>query len=140
MNLTDHFTLAELTVTSTGLKNEPTQEQVKNLIALCENILEPLRLKFGRPIKINSGYRSIMVNARVGGSATSSHCKAEAADLSCQDNAAIFHIIRQQLPFDQLIWEGGDDKQPDWVHVSFRRNGNNRKQVLKMKNGKYSSY
>ena len=136
MKLTKNFTLEELTITSVSGENNPSTVQIEALQRLAINVLQPLRDSFGQPIQINSGFRSEVVNKKVGGSPTSSHCKGEAADLSCSDNSAIFHIIRKQLIFDQLIWEAGDDKQPGWVHVSYRES-NNRNQVLRMRNGKY---
>lgn len=136
MQLSKNFTLAELTVTQVSAENEPSSLQIEALRKLVENVLQPLRDAYGKPIRVNSGFRSLAVNKKVGGSATSSHCKGEAADLSCDNNAAIFRIIREQLEFDQLIWEAGDDHQPAWVHVSYRE-GNNRHQVLRMINGKY---
>lgn len=136
MKLSNNFTIEELTATNVSDENEPSTNEIAALQRLVDNVLQPLRDIYGKPIRINSGYRSHMVNKKVGGSATSSHCKGEAADISCENNAALFVIIRDQLPFDQLIWESGNDEQPDWVHVSYRE-GNNRKQVLKMINGKY---
>ena len=132
-----HFTINELTHTGTGLPNVPNNEQLKNLVALVDNILDPLREKFGHPITISSAFRSNAVNIKVKGAATSQHLKGQAADLKCSDNAKLFDIIRKELPFDQLIWEAGDDTQPSWVHVSFNA-GHNRGEVLKMKNGKYT--
>lgn len=140
MRITKNFTLEELTVTSTRILNKPSSEQIANLKLLAENVLQPLREVYGHPIKINSGFRSKAVNTAVNGSTTSSHCNGEAADLDCADNVAIFDIIRNEpLPFDQLIWEAGNDMSPDWVHVSYRE-GRNRNQVLRMKNGKYSAF
>lgn len=137
MKITENFTLEELTVTSTGILNEPNPEQIANLRLLAENILQPLRNIYASPIHVNSGFRSKAVNIAVHGSPTSSHCNGEAADLDCADNVAIFEIIRNEpLPFDQLIWEAGNDMSPDWIHVSYR-NGHNRNQVLRMINGKY---
>lgn len=132
MNLSENFTLEELTVTSVNADNTPTQEHIANLQRLVDNVLQPLRKMYGKPIKINSGYRSEVVNKKVSGSPTSSHCKGEAADLDCEDNAMLFSIICEMLPFDQVI----NESNFSWVHVSFR-NGNNRKQALKMVNGKY---
>lgn len=132
MNLSENFTLEELTVTSVDADNTPTQEHIANLQRLVDNVLQPLRKMYGKPIKINSGYRSEAVNKKVGGSQTSSHCKGEAADLDCEDNAMLFSIICEMLPFDQVI----NESNYSWIHVSFR-NGNNRKQALKMINGKY---
>lgn len=135
MNLSTNFTLEELTATGTRLKNVPTERQKANIQALVNNVLQPVRDLYGHPIYVNSGFRSKAVNEAVGGAADSQHCLGEAADLDCADNARLFYLIREHLPFDQLIWEGGDSSQPAWVHVSFKAN---RKEVLKMKkvNGK----
>ena len=131
--LSKNFTLAELTVTSTGLPNKPTEAEIANLQALVTKVLQPLRELYGKPIKVNSGYRSAVVNRAIGGATNSQHSTGEAADLDAADNTSLFLLIRQFLPFDQLIWEGGTDTQPDWIHVSFRASGNNRKQVMRMR-------
>ena len=136
MQLSDNFTLEELMVTNSLLPNNPGQAEIENLQMLVLNVLQPLRMFFGMPIRVNSGYRSVMVNQAVGGSPVSQHCFGMAADLDSSDNAMMFQIIRNQLPFDQLIWEGGNDSQPAWVHVSFNKMGN-RRQVLRMINGNY---
>lgn len=136
MRLSENFTLDELTVTGTGLLNVPTPGELDNLKLLVEHVLQPLREAYGQPIRVTSGFRSMAVNASVGGAATSQHTKGEAVDLVCRDNAAIFRIIRDRLPFDQLIWEKGDDMEPDWVHVSYKPFGG-RREVLRFKNGKY---
>ena len=136
MRLTENFSLAELTVTSTGLPNQPNALQLENLKALAKKVLQPVRDLYGQPITVNSGFRSVSVNISVGGSKTSQHCKGEAADLDCDDNAVLFKLIRENLEFDQLIWEGGNDTAPDWVHVSYSTI-RNRKQVLRMKLGQY---
>lgn len=132
MNLSKNFTLAELTVTNQQLPNMPGANEIQNLTVLCSKILQPLRDQLGKPIKINSGYRSTAVNKAIGGAPTSQHCTGEAADLDYGDNAMLFNLIRSHFDFDQLIWEGGDDKQPAWVHVSYKAKAN-RKQVLRMK-------
>jgi hypothetical protein len=134
MNLSKNFTLAELTATSSHLPNVPTEKEITNLTALVQNVLQPLRDKYGKPICVNSGYRSLEVNKEQGGTIKplSQHCKGEAADLNTDDNAHLFNLIREHFDFDQLIWEGGNDHQPDWVHVSYKVKGN-RKQVLRMK-------
>lgn len=131
--MTKNFTLKELCVTKTGIHNEPNAEQKEALRLLAVNILQPARDALG-PIKVTSGFRNAKVNAAIGGSRTSQHMKAEAADLQCDDNAALFKFIKT-LEFDQLIWEFGDKEQPDWVHVSFAKK--NRKEILKAskKNG-----
>lgn len=130
MNLTKHFTLAEMTVSQSaardGIKNTPSASQAENLRLLCENILEPLRLRVRRPVVINSGFRSASVNRRIGGSNKSQHCKGEAADLIIpgMEVAEVAMLIRRMnLPYDQLIDEFGQ-----WVHVSF--SPRNRRQFL----------
>lgn len=138
MQLTENFTLEELTATSTMLPNRPNDAQLYALKQLAVNVLQPLRDLYGKSIEVNSGFRSISVNLSVGGVSTSQHCKGEAADLSCDDNAAIFNLVRNNLEFDQLIWEGGNDVAPAWVHVSYKSSGN-RHNVLKMRNGKYTA-
>ena len=132
MKLTENFTLEELTVSSISGDNTPSEIQIEALRQLAINVLQPLREIFGSPIRINSGFRSQVINKKVGGSPSSQHCKGEAADLSCSDNAAIFRIIYNELPFDQIIWEAGDDNKPDWIHVSYKSNGPNRKEALRM--------
>lgn len=130
MNLSKNFTLEELTVTSAHLPNTPTETEIARLTALVQNVLQPARELLGKPVRINSGFRSVDVNKAVGGADSSQHCLGEAADLDCADNAQLFQLIRTHLPFDQLIWEGGNDIQPEWVHVSYKAN---RKEVLKMR-------
>ena len=145
MNLSAHVTLAEFenspTATTHGINNKMNESQIASAKLLCENVFEPLRLYLNTPIKINSGYRSAQLNKMIKGSLTSQHCKAEALDLHI--GAKGFHFIKDKLEFDQLIWEFGNDEQPSWVHVSYKK-GRNRKQVLKAykQNGKtkYSSY
>ena len=131
--MTKNFTLKELCVTKTGIHNEPNAEQKEALRLLAVNILQPARDALGA-ITVTSGFRNAKVNAAIGGSRTSQHMKGEAADLQCDDNAALFKFIKT-LEFDQLIWEFGDKEQPDWVHVSFAKK--NRKEILKAtkKNG-----
>jgi len=139
MKLSENFTLKELTTTNTGLSNVPNADQVENLKQLVENVLQPLRDAYGMPIQVTSGFRSLSVNAKIGGAATSQHTKGQAVDIVCRDNAKAFHIIRDMLPFDQLIWEKGNDMEPDWVHVSFKESGN-RWQVLRFDGRKYSNF
>ena len=133
MKLSNDFTLEMLTATSSHLKNVPTEKEIAKLTLLVQQVLQPLLIKFGKPIHVNSGYRSLMVNKEQGGSIIplSQHCKGEAADITTKDNARLFHMIRFCFDFDQLIWEGGTDAQPAWVHVSYKAKGN-RKMVLRM--------
>lgn len=136
MKLSENFTLEEMCVTNTGLENMPGKNEVQNLAELIKNVLQPLRNIAG-PIRINSGFRSQQVNKKVGGVPSSQHTTGEAADISGANNAELFRIIREKFIFDQLIWEGGDDNQPAWIHVSYKSHGN-REEVLKMRNGKYA--
>lgn len=128
MKITKNFTLEEMTHSDTALRlridNQPDEEAQYALLALCENVLQPLRDRLGKPITINSGYRSIELNKSVGGSGTSQHCKGEAADLSGDIKGIFTTLIDSSLPFDQLIWEN------TWVHISHRKNGYNRHQIL----------
>ena len=126
-----YFTINELIKTSTGISNIPNAEQVANLIYLVENLLDKAREELAMPITVTSGYRSEAVNRRVGGVANSQHTKGEAVDLVCGDNAKLFNILKT-MNFDQLIWEKGNNIQPAWVHVSLKRIGINRKQVIRL--------
>lgn len=128
-----HFTIHELSQTGTGLPNNPSPQVIARLRALGDNVLDPLREAMGFPIRVNSGYRSPQVNRAVGGSPSSQHIRGEAADITCRDNARAFRYIKEHLDFDQLIWERGDDKAPRWIHVSYRTDRPNRKQVLRIK-------
>ena len=142
MKLSENFTLAELTKSSTatrlGIDNTPTPEQLENLLELCNKVLQPLRDAIG-PIRISSGLRVPALNKAIGGSKTSQHCaiNGAAADIDVEDNKKVFDYIKDNIQFDQLIWEFGNEKQPDWVHVSYHY-GKNRGQILRAvkKNGK----
>ena len=135
MQLTNNFSLIELTSSETavrkGIDNTPSHEVVLNLKSLCENILQPVRNKYGKSINITSGYRSPKLNKAIGGSSSSDHCFGYAADFTVpfEDYAAVFEILKS-YNFDQLIWEFGTSTAPQWIHVSFRPAGN-RRQVLK---------
>jgi len=136
MKIGKHFTLEELTKTKSGLPNKPNLTEQQALSELVKNILDPLRDMYDHPINVNSGYRSKAVNiaANNGKDLPSQHCRGEAADIDTdEDNALLFRLIRDNFTFDQLIWEGGDDLNPAWVHVSYRADGKNRKQKLRMK-------
>jgi hypothetical protein len=144
MNLSAHVTLAEFenspTATTHGINNKMNESQIASAKLLCENVFEPLRIHLNTPIKISSGFRCVQLNKMIGGSKTSQHTKGEAMDIKI--GAKGFNFIKDNLNFDQLIWEFGNDDNPQWVHVSF--SSRNRKQVLKAskKNGKtiYSNY
>ena len=140
MKLSKYVSLAEVTRSDTakrkGIDNSPTAEHLENLKVICEDVFDKVREHFGVPLFISSGYRSAALNKAIGGSATSDHNLGRALDLD-QDghgngvtNADVFNYIKSNLDFDQLIWEFGTDKNPDWVHVGYRK-GSNRKQILK---------
>ena len=96
------------TATRLRIANVPSGEQVENLKHLCENVLEPLRRHLGRPVIINSGYRSVRLNNAVGGAPASQHLRGEAADIRVanrQELLDVMHFIMQETDFDQLIWE-----------------------------------
>lgn len=136
-----HFTISELCYSATakakGIYNEPTAAVADNLVRLTENILDPLRQAYGKPIKVNSGYRSKNLNKVVGGAATSQHVLGQASDIvgtpnNHYENAKLFNLaVNLNLPFCQLIWEKGDSIGPDWVHISYDRN-NIKRQVIKL--------
>jgi zinc D-Ala-D-Ala carboxypeptidase len=125
------------TAISKGIENIPNAVQLANMKLLAEKVFEPLREWSNEPIKINSMFRSEALNTAIGGAKGSQHCanSGSALDIDAtgsKTNADLFHYIKDNLTFDQLIWEFGDDKQPAWIHVSYKR-GANRGQVLKAK-------
>ena len=128
--LSTHFSLEELTFSQTairhGILNAPGPEEIRNLEALCQHVLEPAREALG-PIHVNSGFRNRLVNTLVGGSPTSQHMKGEAADLR-PGKATLQELLLwlyENVPFDQCIWEYGH-----WIHVSHVRNGTGRRELL----------
>jgi hypothetical protein len=130
-----YFTIAELSNSATakrkGIDNTPSREVVRNLTALTDNVLDPLRDAWGRPITVSSGYRSPRLNLAVGGVKTSQHQEGKAADLvagSREDNYKLFQLaIKLKLPYDQIIWE--KTATATWVHISYDP-ARNRRQIL----------
>jgi len=121
VNLSAHFTLAELTRTSSGQPNVPNAAETKALVALCSSLLEPVRAKFG-PVSIHSGYRSKAVNEAIGGAKSSQHMRGEAADFHCP-GATLEHVMRwivteSGLAYGQVILEGHTAGEPTWIHLS----------------------
>ena len=137
MNLTTNFTLAEMCKSETALRhdipNEPGEKEIGNIKLLCEKVLQPVRDHYGKGVKVNSGFRHPDVNAKVGGSKTSDHCRGQAADIEIPGvaNAELAEWIRDNLDFQQLILEFYTPGIPDsgWVHVSYVAE-DNKKQVL----------
>ena len=117
-----HFTLAELCHSNTagrlGMDNHPSPRAAQALLTLTEQVLDPLREWYGRPIYVNSGYRSPDLNRLVGGAERSYHLRGMAADIDArhrEENRRLFHYIRSHLPFTELIWERGGQ----WIHVAY---------------------
>lgn len=140
-NISKHITYREATYSPTAIKkgitNSPTEEQIRRMKVLAEKVLEPARVHFGKAIYYNSFFRSVTLNSIIGGSRTSDHQTGGAADADTRGqedftNAELFNWIKDNCEFDQLIWEFGNNDEPDWVHVSYRE-GENRNQVLRAK-------
>ena len=129
-----------------GIKNKPNEEQVENMKLLAEKVFEPLREWVDAPIKVNSMFRSLELNTALKGSKTSSHMKGEAMDITsmacgkenCKSNLEMFHWIKDNLEFDQLIWEFG--KEPKWLHVSYNKDKNRKQVLVTKKRGVYYTY
>ena len=122
------------TATRLGIDNTPNDEQLENMELVAEEVFEPLRAWVGGPIKINSFFRSPKLNTAIGGSSKSQHCKCQAIDIDDTfgraTNAEMYHFIKKHLDFDQMIWEFGDEDNPDWVHVSYVSSDKNRNRCL----------
>ena len=144
--ISDHISFKEGTFSATatrlGLPNAPSKEHLSNMQVLAKKVFEPLRVYVGGPIKINSFYRGPELNKAIGGSKKSQHCHGQAVDIDdvfgYKTNAQMYHWIKENLDFDQLIWEFGDDDNPDWVHISYVNDKDNRNRRLRAEriNGK----
>ena len=136
MKLSNNFSLSEFTDSNTaerrGIDNSPTAEHIHNMVALCENVLQPLRERIGKSIRVSSGYRSEALNDAIGGSKTSEHSKGMAADIKLivngENQSQILYntILAMDIQFSQMIWEFGDDDTPNLSHISFNPSDNNR--------------
>jgi len=149
--ISEHISYKEGTYSNTankyGIENVPNEKEIKCMQTVAEKVFEPLREWVGCPIKVNSFFRSKQLNTKIKGSAKSSHLKGQAIDITimscekenCKTNLDMFHYIRKNLDFDQLIWEYGTI--PKWLHVSYVSKKKNRKQVLVIKRpNKYYTY
>jgi hypothetical protein len=144
--ISKHISLREAiesyTAKRLGINNTPSDYHITNMVVIAENIFEPLRSWVGGPIKINSFFRSGDLNRAISGSKSSQHCEGRAMDIDDtyghKTNAEMYEYIKENLDFDQLIWEFGDDNNPDWVHVSYVSPEENRRRCLKAErvNGK----
>ena len=137
MQLSKNLSLKEAiksnTATRLGIDNKPEQWEINNLLAVAEKVFQPVRDHFGVPIGVSSGYRSKALNKAIG-SKYSQHMIGEALDIDADiygkvTNAEIFNYIKDNLEWDQMIWEFGDDDEPNWVHVSYKESGFNRNQI-----------
>ena len=145
-NISKHVSYKEgvysITALRLGLKNDPSDVHLANMRLISEKVFEPLRMHVGGPIKINSFYRGPELNKAIGGSSKSQHCNGQAIDIDDTyghaTNAEMYHWIKENLNFDQMIWEFGDDNNPAWVHVSYVNDNDNRNRCLKAyrENGK----
>ena len=136
--ISKHITYKEATRSVTalrlGIENKPSEYELQNMELIAEKVFEPLREAVNGPIKINSFYRSEELNKSIGGSSRSQHCQGRAIDIDdfygYVSNAYMYYYIKDNLDFDQLIWEFGTDTNPDWVHVSYVDSDSNRKRCL----------
>jgi len=123
------------TATRRGIDNDPNNEQLANMELIAEKVFEPLREFVGGPIKINSFFRSAKLNKAIGGARSSQHMKGQAIDIDdtfgVVANSDMYNYIKNNLDFDQIIWEFGDDENPNWVHVSYVSKEDNRNRCLK---------
>ena len=139
MKISTNITYAEAIHSSTAkreqIDNTPSPSQIEAMKLLAEKIFQPLREWVGGPIKVNSFFRSVALNEKIGGAASSQHCKGQAMDINdvygCKTNAEMYHWIKENLNFDQMIWEFGTDTQPNWIHVSYVSDEDNRNKCLK---------
>ena len=137
-NISEHISYKEgvysITALRLGLNNDPTKAHLTNMELLAEKVFEPLRKHENGPIKINSFYRGPELNKAIGGSANSQHCKGQAIDIDdvygYMSNADMYEFIKNNLSFDQMIWEFGNSDNPDWVHVSYVNEEANRNRCL----------
>ena len=146
MKISDNITYAEAIHSNTakrrGIDNTPNPAQVETMKVTAEKIFEPLRKWVGGPIKVNSFFRSAELNTAIGGSKTSQHCKGQAIDIDDvfghKTNAEMYAWIKENLNFDQMIWEFGTDMNPNWVHISYVSDEDNRNRCLKAYKDEYN--
>ncbi len=138
-NISNNITYAEAIHSSTAkrkaIDNTPSPTQIEAMKLLAEKVFEPLRKWVDGPIKVNSFFRSSSLNEAIGGAASSQHCKGQAMDIDDvygrKSNAEMFNWIKENLDFDQMIWEFGTDTQPNWLHISYVSKEDNRNKCLK---------
>jgi hypothetical protein len=137
-NISKHVSYREATHSATAtrkdLDNTPNEEQIKNMKVVAEKLFEPLREWVGGPVKINSFFRGLPLNTAIGGAKSSQHMKGQAIDIDDTfghaTNAEMYNFIKENLDFDQIIWEFGTDENPNWVHISYVSPEENRNRCL----------
>ena len=144
--ISKHISYKEAVKSNTAMRlnidNTPGAYEITNMNGIAHNIFEPLREWVGGPIKINSFFRCVELNKAIGGSSKSQHCQGRAIDIDDtyghKTNAEMYEWIKENLDFDQMIWEFGTEKNPDWVHISYVSTNENRNRCLKAErvNGK----
>ena len=144
--ISKHISYKEAVKSNTAMRlnidNTPGAYEITNMNGIAHNIFEPLREWVGGPIKINSFFRCVELNKAIGGSSKSQHCQGRALDIDDtyghKTNAEMYEWIKENLDFDQMIWEFGTEKNPDWVHISYVNPDENRNRCLKAErvNGK----
>ena len=144
--ISKHITYKEATRSATalrlGIDNKPNEYELQNMEMVANKVFEPLREAVNGPIKINSFFRCEKLNKAIGGSSKSQHCQGRAIDIDDiyghVSNAYMYYYVKDNLDFDQLIWEFGTNDSPDWVHVSYVDDDSNRKRCLRAirENGK----
>ncbi len=134
-NITYKEAIRSNTATRLSIENTPSDLVLQNMKTIAEKVFQPLRNWVDGPIRINSFFRCEDLNTAIGGSKRSQHCRGQAMDLDDvhghATNAEMFKYIKNNLDFDQLIWEFGNDKNPDWIHVSYVDSERNRNRCLK---------
>ena len=134
-HISDREGMYSRTAERLDINNVPDDGQLKAMELVAEKVFEPLREWVGGPVKINSFFRSVKLNKIIGGSKKSQHCRGQAIDIDDTfgkvANSDMYNYIKNNLDFDQLIWEFGDDDNPNWVHVSYVSEDSNRRRCLK---------
>ena len=134
-HISDKEGVYSITAIRRGINNTPNEEQLHNMQLLADEVFEPLRTWVGKPIKVNSFFRSPELNKAIGGSSKSQHCHGQAIDIDDSyghvTNAEMYEYIKENLDFDQIIWEFGNSDNPDWIHVSYVSTEKNRHRCLR---------
>lgn len=143
-NISWNESIKSSTAKKKEIDNIPDEQAIQNMKKLAKNIFEPLRQWANEPIRVNSFYRSPELCEAIGSKSTSQHTKGQAIDIDAmgeKTNADLFNYVKDNLDFDQMIWEHGDDENPDWIHISYVSANGNRNRILRaIKKGKKTTY